>query len=100
MCIRDRPGSRPKSSKGVSSAGGSRSRPQALQPSALSSAAWQWGQRCIAAQTEKDSPQPQLFVAFGLPNLKPRPIRLSSKSICDPKSFLYLNGTQIDFEDN
>jgi len=36
------------------------------------------------AQTVKDSPQPQVFAALGLPNLKPRPIRLSSKSTSVP----------------
>jgi hypothetical protein len=45
-------------------------------------------------QTENDSPQPQVFDAFGLPNLKPRPIRLSSKSICVPFRYRKLFGSQ------
>jgi hypothetical protein len=36
------------------------------------------------AQTLKLSPQPQLLLALGLVNLKPRPIRLSSKSTSVP----------------
>lgn len=36
------------------------------------------------AQPEKDEPQPQLFFAFGLMNVKPLPVSPSAKSIVVP----------------